>query len=259
MAAEFRLDGQAAVVTGASRGIGRSIALALAGAGAHVALLGRELAALEAVAKEAESLGVGTLPLVADLTDADQAVHVAEQVRARFSQVHVLVNNAAKSPFARLAHELSLSDWDSVMDVNLRGTFAFTRAVGTHMISRGYGRIINVTSVLSEQGISRSIPYSPSKAALRSLTQCLAADWAPHGITVNALAPGFVETEMNASGRKDAHFYEAVRGRIAQRRWGRPEDLAGPAVFLASAASEYVTGTTVVVDGGFSNTWAYRN
>jgi 2-deoxy-D-gluconate 3-dehydrogenase len=259
VSADFRLDGQAAVVSGASRGIGRSIALALAAAGAQVVLLGRERKSLDDVAREIESHGGAALPLVADINEADQAMHVAEQARAQFPQLHVLVNNAATSPFARLAQELSLADWDRVMNLNVRGTFALIKAIGTHMISRSYGRIINVTSVLSEQGISRSIPYSPSKAAMRSLTQCLAADWAPHGITVNALAPGFIETEMNANGRKDKAFYEAVKGRIAQGRWGQPDDLAGPAVFLASPAAGYVTGTTVVVDGGFSNTWAYRN
>lgn len=259
MGPDLRLDGQAAVVSGASRGIGRAIALALAAAGADVVVLGRERTTLDEVVREIEAGGGTAVSVVADIDQADQAVHVAEQAREHFPQLHVLVNNAATSPFARLAHELSVEDWDRVMDVNVRGTFALTKAIGTHMISRGYGRIINVTSVLSEQGISRSIPYSPSKAALRSLTQCLAADWAPHGITVNALAPGFIETEMNANGRKDEAFYEAVRGRIAQGRWGQPDDLAGPAVFLASPAARYVTGTTVVVDGGFSNTWAYRN
>lgn len=254
---QFSLDGQVAVVSGASRGIGRPIAHALAGAA--LVLVGRDGEALGLVAREVESRGRAALPIVAAIGVEHEVGTLVEQARARFPQLHILVNNAATSPFARLAHELSLDDWDRVMNVNLRGAFSITNCIGKHMISRGYGRIINVTSVLSEQGISRSIPYTPTKTALRSLTQCLAADWAPHGINVNALAPGFIETDMNASGCKNAAFYSAVLERVAQRRWGRPEDLGGAAVFLASPASRYVTGTTVVVDGGFSNSWAYRN
>ena len=254
----FSLLGQVAIVTGASRGIGRAIALGLADAGADLALVGRDKESLASVASEVKSRGRLAVPLIADLGDVDGARDVIEDARDHFAQVHILVNNAATSPFARLAQDITLEDWDRVFDVNLRGTFAITQSIGKHMISCGYGRIINVTSVLAEQGLSRSIPYSPSKAALRSLTQSIAADWAPYGICVNALAPGFIETDMNSDGRKDPGFYGAVQNRIAQGRWGRPEDLAGPAVFLASAAAQYVTGTTLVVDGGFSNTWAYR-
>lgn len=259
MQESFSLLGQVAVVTGASRGIGRAIALGLAAAGADLALVGRNHESLARVASEVEASGRKAVALVADLADLDAAKNVVKEARDHFRQVHILVNNAATSPFARLAQDISMEDWDAVVDLNMRGTFALTQSIGKHMISRGYGRIINVTSVLAEQGLSRSIPYSPTKAALRSLTQSLAADWAPHGIGVNALAPGFIETDLNSSGRKDRDFYAAVQDRITQRRWGQPEDLAGPAVFLASAAAQYITGTTLVVDGGFSNTWAYRN
>lgn len=255
---DFSLQGQVALVSGASRGIGRAIALGLGRAGADLLLLGRNAEALKGTADEVETLGRKAVPLVADLGDDSSIERAVDAAWSHFPHIHVLVNNAATSPFARLAQDVSGEDWERVFSVNVRGTFTLTRAVGSHMISRGYGRVVNVTSVLADQGMSRSLPYSPSKAALRSLTQSLAADWAPHGICVNALAPGFIETEMNAKGRRDAEFYAAVTDRIAQRRWGTPEDLAGPAVFLASPAARYVTGATLAVDGGFSNTWAYR-
>lgn len=255
---DFSLQGQVALVTGASRGIGRAIALALGRAGADLLLVGRGADTLGIVVDELEALGRKAVPLVADLADEPSVERAVDEAWSHFPHIHVLVNNAAMSPFARLAQDVSGQDWERIFAVNVRGTFTLTQAVGLHMISRGYGRVVNVTSVLADQGMSRSMPYSPSKAAVRSLTQSLAADWAPHGICVNALAPGFIETDMNANGRRDTEFYAAVTDRIAQRRWGTPEDLAGPAVFLATPAARYVTGATLTVDGGFSNTWAYR-
>lgn len=254
----FSLAGQVALVTGASRGIGRAIALGLGRAGADLLLMGRNMGSLKEVAAELESLGRKAVPVELDLGEDRSIRDAVNEAWSNFPQVHVLVNNAATSPFARLAQDISSEDWDRVFGVNVRGTFVLTKTVGSHMISRGYGRVVNVTSVLADEGMSRSLPYSPSKAALRSMTQSLAADWAPHGICVNALAPGFIETDMNANGRRDTDFYAAVTDRVAQRRWGAPEDLAGPAVFLASPAARYVTGATLTVDGGYSNTWAYR-
>lgn len=251
----FDLTGRIALVTGASRGIGRAIALGLAEAGADVALVARGASPLEEAAAAVRAFGRRALALAGDAGNEQDIRRVVAETVAGLGGIHILVNNAALPGGARPAERVQLGVWDETMAVNLRGAFLMCQAAAEVMIPQRYGKIINTTSALAEGGMSRSIPYGPAKGGLRSLTHGLAADWACYGICVNSLAPGFVETEMNVRSRGNQQFYAQVLGRVPMRRWGQPEDLAGAAVFLAAPASDWVTGTTLVVDGGMTYAW----
>lgn len=254
----FDLTGRVALVTGASRGIGKAIAEGLAAAGAAVAVVSRNAEALEEVAVGIRAAGGRALTCVGDMGKSEDIDRVVDETVQGLGGLHILVNNAAISTTARPGEKVARQSWDEMMQVNLRAVFLLCQAAANKaMIPQRYGRIINVTSVLSEVGMARSIPYSPAKAGLRSLSQCLAADWACHGIHVNCLAPGFVETVMNAPARKHEAFRKEVERRITLGRWGTPEDMKGPAIFLASPAADFITGATLLVDGGMSNAWNF--
>ena len=243
------LAGQVAIVTGAGRGLGRAIALALAEAGADVALAARREADLTGVAAEVRSLGRRGLALTTDVTDREQAEALVERTVEELGGLDILVNNAGIVRGSPLL-ETTDDDWDAVIDTNLRGTFLCTRAAGRVLTTKGSGKVINIASNLGVVAVARLTSYCASKGAIIQLTKALALEWAPFGVQVNAIAPGYFETDMNVEIRARADELGRILRRIPAGRMGRPEELGPLAVFLASAASDFMTGETVVIDGG---------
>ncbi|MEW5981670.1 MAG: 2-dehydro-3-deoxy-D-gluconate 5-dehydrogenase KduD [Acidobacteriota bacterium] len=245
----FRLDGRVALVTGSSRGLGAGMAMALGAAGAQIVLHDRD-APRETEARLA-SLGVQTVSVAADLADRGAADRLVAEALAAMGRIDILVNNAGiirREPAATHGDE----DWDAVLEINLTAVFRLSRAVGAHMIERGQGgKIVNIASLLSFQGGITVPGYAAAKGGVAQLTKALANEWAPHRISVNAIAPGYMATDNTAPLRADDARARQILERIPAGRWGAPEDLAGPVIFLASAASDYVTGHVLVVDGGW--------
>jgi NAD(P)-dependent dehydrogenase (short-subunit alcohol dehydrogenase family) len=245
---DFDFAGQVAIVSGASRGIGRDLARALAACGALVLAGVREAAA--DVAWEAPGSGrVQPLPL--DVTDIPALRAAVDAVVAEHGHIDVLVNNAGLGA-NHDAVDVTEADWDSMMAVNLRGVFFLSQAVGRHMISRGYGRIVNISSQAGLVGIRRHAVYSASKGGVNMLTRVLALEWAPHGITVNAVAPTWIYTPGTAERLDDPAFLAAVLERIPVGRVGTTADVAAAVVFLASRAAGLVNGAILPVDGGWT-------
>lgn len=247
----FDLTGRVAVVTGASRGIGRSLACALDQAGARVALVARSTTALEEVAAE---LGNDPIVVTADLTQDAAPRRVADQVAAVTDGVDILINNSGVAEIEPALH-LTMDSWDHVHQVNLRAAFLLAQAFAPSMIERGSGKIVNVGSVMSFRGDMNSAAYAASKAGLLGLTRSLAVEWARHGIQVNALCPGWIETEMTADLQADERFSQRVLRAVPQRRWGHANDLDAAAVFLCCPGTDYLTGQALVVDGGLTAGW----
>ncbi len=261
----FSLQGKVAIVTGGSRGLGKEIAGALAAAGARVAISARREQWLADARRELEAAGFECLAATCDVADERQASAFVEQVLARFGRIDILVNNAGIS-WGAPSLEMPLDRWRSVLEVNATGAFIMCRLVGRHMIERRRaaalpageggvaGKIINVGSVMGLQGtppeVLAAAGYSASKGALIALTRALAVEWAPHGITVNALCPGFFPTRLSEAIIE--RHAEALLARIPLGRFGRAEDIRGVAVFLASPASDYLTGQVITVDGGMT-------
>ena len=245
----FSLEGKVALVTGASRGIGRACALGLAQAGADVALVSRGKA-LQAVAREIEKIGKRSLALFEDLTKPAAADRVVKAVVEKFGRLDILVNNAGTTRRAP-CESYSDEDWALVLELNLNAVFRLCRAAGRVMLEQGYGRIVNVASLMSFQGGFTIPAYTASKHAVAGLTKSLANEWASRGVSVNAVAPGYVRTEVTAPLEKDPVRSRQIIERIPQGRWAEPEDIVGPVVFLASDAAAYVQGHVLVVDGGW--------
>ncbi len=246
----FRLDGRTALVTGAARGIGRAIAAALAGAGADVVLTGRGPGLAEAASTIGSESGRRTASVPADLSSPGEARRLFREAEQAFGRVDILVNNAGIIRRADLG-DYSEDDWDAVIEVNLKAVFLLSQAAAPAMAARGWGKIINIASVLTFQGGIRVPAYAASKGGLAQLTKALANELAPRGINVNAIAPGYIATDNTAALRADPVRFRQIVDRIPAGRWGEPSDLAGAAVFLASEASRYVHGHILLVDGGW--------
>jgi gluconate 5-dehydrogenase len=247
----FDLSGRVAIVTGTSRGLGQYFGRALARAGADLVITSREISALEGFRSEIERLGRRVQPLQLDVRNYESIQRMVEQAVAHYGKIDILVNNAGCN-VRKPALDVTWEDWNLVLDTNLRGTFFVAQAVARHMVPRKYGRIINIGSVTSVAGYAGLGPYGASRGGVKQLTMSLADDWGPHGITVNCLAPGWFKTAQNAVMYENEEWVEYLKDRIPLKRPGQPNDLNGAIVFLASDASEYVTGQTLLVDGGIS-------
>jgi NAD(P)-dependent dehydrogenase (short-subunit alcohol dehydrogenase family) len=247
----FDLTGRVAIVTGASRGLGQTFARALARAGADVAITSRTLDALAPFAAEIQALGRRVVPLELDVRDEQSIRRMVDAAAHAYGRIDVLVNNAGCNVRKRAA-EVTWDDWNLILDTNLRGAFFVAQSVARHMMTRNYGRIINIGSVTSVFGSAGLGPYGASRGGIRQLTMSLADDWGPHGITVNCLAPGWFKTAQNKVMYEDPEWVSYLVDRIPLKRTGRPEDLEGAVVFLASDASAYITGQTLLVDGGIT-------
>jgi gluconate 5-dehydrogenase len=247
----FDLTGRVAIVTGASRGLGQYFARALARAGADLVLTSRRRDALAEFTREIEGLGRRALALELDVREQASIEEMALAALAGFGKIDILVNNAGCN-VRKPALEVSWDDWNLVLDTNLRGSFFVAQAVARHMVERLYGRIINIGSVTAVAGYAGLGPYGASRGGIRQLTMSLADDWGPYGVTVNCLAPGWFKTAQNAVMYEDAEWVAMLTDRIPLGRPGAPHDLDGALVFLASDASAYVTGQTLLVDGGIS-------
>ena len=244
----FDLSGRVAVVTGANTGIGQAIAIALAQAGADVALVGRTPA--EDTAAAIRDLGRRGLIVSADLSSIEPVQRIVDETVAGLGGLDILVNNAGIIRRAD-AVDFTEADWDAVVDTNLKSVFFLCQAAGRHMIAKGKGRIINIASMLTFQGGIRVPSYTASKSGIGGLTKLLANEWAKHGLSVNAIAPGYIATNNTAALQADDARNAAILERIPAGRWGHAADLGGAAVFLASDAAAYVQGHILAVDGGW--------
>jgi gluconate 5-dehydrogenase len=247
----FDLSGRVAIVTGTSRGLGQTFALALARAGADLVLTSRKRGALAKFEGEINRLGRRVVSLALDVRDHDSIEQMVASAEEALGHVDILVNNAGCN-IRKPAIDVTWDDWNQILDTNLRGSFFVAQAVARRMIPQRYGRIINIGSVTSVAGYAGLAPYGASRGGIRQLTMSLADDWGKYGITVNCLAPGWFRTEQNKILYEDKEWVEYLSDRIPIKRPGQPNDLEGAVVFLAAESSRYVTGQTLLVDGGIS-------
>ncbi|MBU2549130.1 MAG: SDR family oxidoreductase [Proteobacteria bacterium] len=249
MADKFDLTGKAAIVTGAGRGIGRALALGLAGAGAKVVLAARSQAELEAVAAEIRDGGGETLVRVTDLTQSDQIEALVQAAVEAFGTVDIVINNAARS-FLRSLMDLREDGFDKIFDTNVKGTFLLSRAAAKVMAGKGGGRIVNISTVGAVRGGAGMGAYHASKAAVKMLTMCMATEWAPFGIRVNAVGPGLTKTPFSEPIWSNPEVEKALTSRIPMGRLAEPEDIVGAVLFLCSSQADFITGQSLYVDGG---------
>jgi 2-deoxy-D-gluconate 3-dehydrogenase len=247
---KFSLKGKSGIVTGAGSGIGKGIATGLVQAGAELVIAGRNLEKLEAAAEEMRQFGGPVIPAQADISKMEDIKGLVDRAVKEFEKIDFLFNNAGiirRNP----SEDFLEKDWDDVIDINLKGPFFLAQAVARVMISQERkGKIINTSSLIAVQGGKRVPAYAASKGGLAQVTKSMANDWAKYDILVNAIGPGWVSTELTEPLRQDKERFTEITGRIPLGRWADPEDLAGAAVFLASDASNYITGQTIFVDGG---------
>jgi 2-dehydro-3-deoxy-D-gluconate 5-dehydrogenase len=245
----FRLTGKNALVTGSSRGMGAAIAVALAQAGANVALHASQSVSRDVIQRVAEA-GVRHVALPANLSDPEHAPLLVEQAIAALGSIDILINNAGTTRRAP-ALDYSLEDWNEVLATNLTSVFRLCQCAARPMLERGFGKIVNIASLLSFQGGITVPAYAASKGAVAQLTKAFANEWAARGVQVNAIAPGYMATELTQALQNDPTRNRQILERIPAARWGSPQDVAGAAVFLASSASDYISGHVLVVDGGW--------
>ena len=250
----FRLDGRVALVTGAGRGIGEGIALGLAEAGADLALVSRTQSELERVAEAVRALGRRAMVVPCDVGDVAAIPPAVQRVVDAFGQIDILVNCAGIQRRMTVL-EATVEGWEQVINTNLRSAYFMTQAVGKRMVEQGQGKVISIASMTAYRGFHMVSPYGLSKASLANFTKYLAVEWAPYHIQANAIAPGWITTPMTAQMGDDRRQW--VCEHVPQGKFGQPRDVAGLAVFLASPASDYITGQTIPVDGGFlaGNPW----
>ncbi|MGC8659692.1 MAG: SDR family NAD(P)-dependent oxidoreductase [Desulfomonilaceae bacterium] len=247
----FDLSGRVALVTGASKGLGKSITMALAGAGADMALYARNRNDLEAVKASVESLGRRAEIFCVDVLDKKTLDDAAQATVNTFGHIDILVNNAGvniRKPVLELAPE----EWDLVIDTNLKGYFLMAQAVVPHMLARSSGKVINMASILGAVGLPSQLAYASSKGGVIQMTKVMALEWAKQGIQVNAIAPTYFETPLVAQLRNDPERYNFIVERTPMGRWGQPDEIAGISIFLASRASDFITGQTMFIDGGWT-------
>jgi NAD(P)-dependent dehydrogenase (short-subunit alcohol dehydrogenase family) len=247
----FDLTGRLAIVTGTSRGLGQYFARALAQAGADLVLTSRTLSTLAPFEEEIQKLGRRVVSLELDVRDSASIERMAAAAENAFGHLDILVNNAGMN-IRKPALDVTWDDWNTILDTNLRGSFFVAQAVARRMIPRGYGRIINIGSVTSVAGYAGLGPYGASRGGIRQLTMSLADDWGKHGITVNCLAPGWFKTNQNKVMYENKEWVAYLSDRIPVKRPGAPDDLDSSVVFLAAESSRYITGQTLLVDGGIS-------
>ncbi len=247
----FDLSGKVAIVTGTSRGLGQYFARALAKAGADLVITSRDISRLAEFKQEIESLGRKALPVKLDVLSQSDIENMVGMAMKEYGKIDILVNNAGLN-IRRPSTDVSQEDWDTVLDTNLKGSFFCAQAVAKEMIKRNYGRIINVGSCTCVFGMEGIAPYTASRGAILSMTRSLAAEWGKFGITVNVLAPGWFKTAQNAVLYENKEWVKYITNRIPLNRPGLPNDLDGTVIFLASDASQYLTGQIILVDGGFT-------
>jgi len=247
----FDLTGKVAIVTGTSRGLGQYFARALAKAGADLVITSRKLSSLTEFKKEIESLGKKALPVQLDVLSQDDIENMVQMTINEYGKIDILVNNAGLN-IRKPVTEISPQDWDTVLDTNLKGSFFCAQAAAKEMIKRHYGRIINIGSCTCVFGMEGIVPYTASRGGVLQMSRGLAAEWGKYGITVNVLAPGWFETAQNKLLYENKEWLNYIKSRIPLNRPGEPHDLDGTVIFLASDASEYITGQMILVDGGFT-------
>ena len=247
----MRLQGKVTIVTGSTKGIGRAIAIGYAKEGATVIVCGRSEDLAKGLADELMKQGHKAVAMKMDVTSVDSINQMVDEVVRRFGRIDILVNNAGISPIWKRAEDTGKDAWDQIIATNLTGAFLCAQAVGNVMIKQNSGKIINMTSVGGEVALPRLVAYCASKAGIISLTQVLAAEWAQHNILVNAIGPSYVETEFTAGLRGNERIYDELKSKNLLKRFAQPEEIVGTALFLASDESNYITGQTIFVDGGW--------
>lgn len=248
----FDLSGQVAVVTGGGRGLGRAAAEGLAAFGAEVILCGRTPSTLQSASEEINTRGGNTWWQVADVSNESDISALLDTVIEKAGRIDILINNAGINPIYRSAEATNLNDWKAIVDTNLTGLFMCCKAFGSEMIKQGSGSIVNITSIAGHVGLRKSVPYCAAKGGVELATRAMALDWAQHKVRVNAIAPAFFETDLTAGMRDHAVLSQRLLDQTPLERFGRPDDLIGAIIYLASAASSYVTGQSIVVDGGWT-------
>ncbi len=247
----MRLKDKVAIVTGSTKGIGKAIATGYANEGATVVVCGRSVDLANALADELTDQGKKAIAMRLDVADGDSIAHVFDEVVKQFGRIDILVNNAGISPIYKRAEDTPLETWNAIIRTNLTGTFLCCQAAGRVMIQQKSGKVINMSSVGGEVALPKLVAYCASKGGIVLVTKVLAAEWAQHNIQVNAIGPSYVETEFTEGLRGNERIYEELKSKNPMKRFARPKEIVGTAVFLASDESNFVTGQTIFVDGGW--------
>lgn len=247
----FDLSGKTALVTGGSKGLGRAMALGLARAGCDLALCARDAGGLRETREAVGALGVRAETFPMDVLRKESVGRAVEAVAAAFGKIDILVNNAGVN-VRKPTLELADDEWDRVLDTNLKGYFLVAQAVAPHMIRQGRGKVIHLSSIFGTVGMNNQLAYACSKGGINQMTKVMAIEWAPHNIQVNAIGPTYFETPLVAQLRNDPERFRFINERTPMGRWGQPEELEGTVIFLASRASDFITGQTIYVDGGWT-------